>query len=235
LATFVAVVALGLAACGGGSTSTTASGTGSTAPEQPDFTDNRSGLIEPEPAIDPANRAGRGASVNYNDPPPPIAAAVKAAAETAKCTVASFASEKEPQNHITGESAATLSIPPLSGAHNGYWADWGVYNKPIPYKFQLHDLEHGGVIIHYGTEVPVEGVNALRALWAKSPAFLIVVPDSNPKFPKDAVVVGSQQRWLVCKPFTPAQVNLGSWPGRTSACSSARSSRTRVSSICARA
>ena len=200
------MVALGAAACGGGSKGDTTPSNGSP-PEQPDFTDNRPGLIEPEPAIDSADRFPRGASVNYNDPPPPIAAAVKAAADAAKCTVASFQSEKDPQNHITGESAATLSIPPLSGAHNAYWADWGVYNKPIPYKHQLHNLEHGGVIIHYGTEVPVEGVNALRTLWAKSPAFLIVVPDSNPKFPKDTVVVGSQQRWLVCKPFTPSQVS----------------------------
>lgn len=200
------MVALGAAACGGGSNGDTTSSNGS-APEQPDFTDNRAGLIEPEPAIDSADRVPRGASVNYNDPPPPIAAAVKAAASAVNCTVASFASEKDPQNHITGESAATLSIPPLSGAHNGYWADWGVYNKPIPYKHQLHNLEHGGVVIHYGTGVPVEGVNALRTLWAASPAYLIVVPDSNPKFPTQAVVVGSQQRWMVCKPFAPAQVS----------------------------
>lgn len=207
LAAVVAAVALGVAACGGGETAGTTSSTAGSTPEQPDFTDNRSGLVEPEPALDRANRAPRGASVNYADPPPPIAAAVKAAADAAKCTVASFASEAEPQNHIPGESAATLSIPPLSGAHNEYWADWGVYDKPIPYKHQLHNLEHGGVVIHYGTGVPVEGVNALRALWAKSPAFLIVVPDSNPQFPKDAVVAGSQQRWMVCKPFAPAQVS----------------------------
>ena len=155
VAALVATVALGVSACGGGGKSSSTPTNGAT-PEQADFTDNRSGLIEPEPALDPANRAGRSASVNYNDPPPPIAAAVKAAADSAKCTVASFASEKDPQTHITGESAATLSIPPLSGAHNGFWADWGVYNKPIPYKHQLHNLEHGGVIIHYGTEVPVE-------------------------------------------------------------------------------
>ena len=176
-------------------------------PDQPDFTDDRDGLIEPEPALDPANRAPRGASVNYNDPPPPLSAAVKAAADAVKCSVASFPSEAEPQNHIPGDSVAVQSLPPLSGGHNEYWADWGVYNKPIPYKHQLHNLEHGGVVIHYGTEVPVDGVNALRTLWAKSPAFLIVVPDSNAKYPKDAVVVGSQQRWLVCKPFVPSQVS----------------------------
>ena len=206
LAALAAVLTLGLAACGGGGDDPTTSNGGAQTPQQPEFTDDRSGLVEPDPARDSAGRVPRGASVNYSDPPPPIAAAVKAAAGAAKCAVTSFASEAEPQNHIAEESAATLTIPPLSGAHNEYWADWGVYNKPIPYKHQLHNLEHGGVIIHYGTDVPVDGVNALRTLWAKMPAFVIVVPDSHKDFPKDAVVVGSQQRWLVCKPFAPAQV-----------------------------
>lgn len=208
LVALAAALALGVAACGGdgggdGGTSTA----GAPAPQQADFTDDRSGLAEPEPARDSAGRIPRGASVDYNDPPPPIAAAVKAAAGAAKCTATSFASEAEPQNHIADESAAALTIPPLSGAHNEHWADWGVYNKPIPYKHQLHNLEHGGVIIHYGTDVPVDGVNALRTLWAKMPAFVIVVPDTHKDFPKDAVVVGSQQRWLVCKPFAPAQIS----------------------------
>ena len=200
-----ALLAIGLAACGGGDDKTpTDSGP---TPDQPAFKDERSGLKEPEPALDNANRQPRGASVNYNDPAPPIAAAVTAAATTAGCQVNAFNSEANPQDHIDGESAAVQSLPPVSGAHNEFWADWGVYNEPIPYKHQLHNLEHGGVVIHYGTEVSVEGVNAVRDLWAKSPAFLIVVPDSNPNFPKDAVVATSQQRWMVCKPFKPEQVS----------------------------
>lgn len=208
LVALAAALTLGLAACGGDGDGTNSTSTGAApTPQQTDFTDDRSGLVEPEPARDSAGRVPRGSSVTYNDPPPPIAAAVTAAAQGAKCTATSFASEAEPQSHIEGESAATLTVPPLSGAHNEYWADWGVYDKPVPYKHQLHNLEHGGVIIHYGTEVPVEGVNALRTLWAKKPAFAIVVPDTHKDFPKDAVVVGSQQRWLVCKPFTPVQIS----------------------------
>ena len=207
IAAAFAALALGLAACGGEETggTTTGTSTGATTP-QPAFTDDRDGLVEPEPVEDRANRNPRGASVNYNDPPPPIAADVEAAARAAGCTTKGHQSEVDPQNHIEGESATVISIPPLSGAHSEYWARWGVYNKPVPYKYQLHNLEHGGVIVHYGTEVPVAGVNAVRELWARKPAFVMVVPDSTPTFPKDAVVAGSQQRWLVCKPFTPAQI-----------------------------
>lgn len=199
-------LSFGVAACGGDDNGTTPTGNGP-APVQTDFTDDRDGLVEPEPALDPANRQPRGASVNYSDPPPPIAAAVQAAADTAKCTVKSWASEADPGDHVEGEAAATITVPPLSGSHNEYWADWGVYNKPVPYKHQLHNLEHGGVIIHYGTDVPVAGVNALRELWAKSPAYVMVVPDTSASFPKDGVVVGSQQRWMSCKPFTPAMTS----------------------------
>lgn len=202
----VAVAAsLGAAACGGGAGTSTTTGGG--APQQAPFTDARDGLVTPTPATDTANRQPRGPSVDYNDPPPPISAEVRAAATTAGCTVASWPSEADPTQHIQGESATGISVPPLSGAHNARWADWGVYNKPVPYKYQLHNLEHGGVVIHYGREVPVAGVNALRTWWATSPAFLIVAPDTSASFPVDAVVVGSQQRWLVCKPFKPEQIS----------------------------
>jgi hypothetical protein len=203
LAAVAVVASVGLAACGGGDGGGGDTGT----PQQLSFTDNRDGLVTPTPATDNANRQPRGESVTYNDPPPPISAAVKAAAGTVGCTVAAFPSEANPAQHIEGEAATTISVPPLSGAHNPRWADWGVYNKPVPYKYQLHDLEHGGVIVHYGREVPVAEVNALREWWAQSPAFLIVVPDTSSSFPVDGVVVGSQQRWLVCKPFTPAHVS----------------------------
>lgn len=207
LAALAAALTLGIAACGGDD-ETSGTGTGATpTPTTPAFVDERDGLATPEPALDNAARQPRGESVTYNDPPPPIAAGVTAAAEAAGCTVASFASEANPQDHIPGESATAQSIPPLSGAHNERWADWGVYDRPIPYKHQIHNLEHGGVVIHYGTQVPVAGVNALRTLWASSPAFLIVVPDANPSFPTDAVVAGSWQRWVVCKPFTPDKVS----------------------------
>ena len=202
------MLVVGVAACGGGSSSNTGVDTATTGLQQAPFTDNRSGLVKPDPSSDAANRnpSPLGPSVNYNDPPPPIAAGVQAAAQTAGCVVKSWPSEANPQSHIDGESSTVISVPPLSGAHNARWADWGVYNQPVPFKHQMHNLEHGGVFVHYGRDVPVEGVNAIREWWAKSPSFLIVAPDTAPQFPVNAVVVGSQQRWMVCKPFNAAQI-----------------------------
>ena len=206
VAALAAALTLGVAACGGDKGASTGSTTDPTQ-QQADFTDDRDGLVKPEPALDSVNRQPRGASVNYNDPPPPISANVEAAAKTAGCTVKSWPSEGNPSSHVATESATDISNPPLSGAHNERWADWGVYNKPVPFKHQLHNLEHGGVFVHYGKDVPVAEVNAIREWWAKSPAFILVAPNTAPTFPTNAVVVGSQQRWLVCKPFAAAQIS----------------------------
>ena len=205
----VAAVSVGLAACGGaGGSSSGSGGSGSGSAQQVSFTDDRPGLVKPSPASDAANRGPSplGPSVTYNDPPPPIAAGVQAAAQAAGCTVKSWPSEANPQNHIQGEAATSVSVPPLSGAHNPRWADWGVYNRPVPFKYQLHNLEHGGVFVHYGRDVPVADVNAIREWWARSPAYILVAPDTAAQFPATAVVAGSQQRWLVCKPFRAAQI-----------------------------
>lgn len=201
------VASLALAACGGSTPKLSDSGDG-----QVPFTDDRPGLAKPDPAADNANRQPRGVSVTYNDPPPPISAAVQAAAGAAGCAARGFFGEPatiqaDGTYHVSGTPIPTISIPPLSGLHNARWADWGVYNQPVPYRYQVHNLEHGGVIIHYGKNVPVEGVNALRALWAKSPAYVIVLPDTQPKFTPDSVVAGSWQRWVVCKSFKPAQIS----------------------------
>lgn len=208
LAAIVTVVSLGVAACGGGDAAPPPPTEGDV--RQLPFDDDRSGLVKPEPATDTVNRNPRGPSVNHNDPPPPIAATVRAAADAAGCKTASFNSEVAPESHTSAEAAAAQSLPPLSGAHNPRWADWGVYNRPVPYKYQLHNLEHGGVIIHYGKDVSVEAVNAIREMWAKSPAYLVVAPDTGvtptASFPADAVVAGSHQRWLTCRPFKTEQV-----------------------------
>ncbi|MBI3989188.1 MAG: DUF3105 domain-containing protein [candidate division NC10 bacterium] len=39
--------------------------------------------------------------------------------------------------------------PPTSGPHTPYLAKWGVHREPIPKEVQVHNLEDGGVIVHY--------------------------------------------------------------------------------------
>jgi len=41
------------------------------------------------------------------------------------------------------------TLPPTSGCHRSSQAGYGVSSSPIPEDLQIHNLEHGGVIIQY--------------------------------------------------------------------------------------
>lgn len=54
--------------------------------------------------------------------------------------------------HITEAQMGQFTyntIPPTSGPHLGSLASWGVHDEPIPNELQVHNLEDGGVIVHY--------------------------------------------------------------------------------------
>lgn len=151
----------------------------------------------------PTSYQPRSSSVaNGDGPAPPIAAGVTAAARAAGCQVKPFPSEG--RGHVEDTPDYRQSRPPTSGPHNPIWADWGIYDSPVPEKFQVHNLEHGGVIVHVGPRVAEPARQGLIGLWRENPAYLLVVPGDGPSFPPDAVVATSWQRWIVCKPYTEA-------------------------------
>ena len=54
------------------------------------------------------------------------------------------------------------SDPPTSGPHLPIWSNWGVFNQPIQNELQVHNLEHGGVVIQY--DCPQGCPNTVNAL-----------------------------------------------------------------------
>jgi hypothetical protein len=54
-------------------------------------------------------------------------------------------------NHLSAEPTEYIwnTRPPTSGPHNPSTARWGVYTEPVPDWTQVHNLEDGGVIVHY--------------------------------------------------------------------------------------
>jgi len=95
-------------------------------------------------------------------------------------------------------------LPPADlGPHNPVWADWGSYDTPVPFRFQVHNLEHGEVIIHLGREVPASARTPIKALWAESPPFVLVRPETFARYLPTAIAVTSWQRWMVCKSDRP--------------------------------
>ncbi len=53
--------------------------------------------------------------------------------------------------HISQEPSAYIwnSRPPTSGPHNPGLANWGVHSETVAEWYQVHNLEDGGVILHY--------------------------------------------------------------------------------------
>jgi hypothetical protein len=69
-------------------------------------------------------------------------------------------------------------MPPTSGPHYGQPAVWGSYDEPIPVAQTLHNLEHGGVVIHYGPKAPEADVAALKDWYTNldDPNGIVIVP-----------------------------------------------------------
>jgi hypothetical protein len=102
--------------------------------------------------------------------------------ENAGCTLQSFPALANKPDHSDVPTLTTKptwnSSPPTSGPHFGQPAVWGSYDEPIPLVQTVHNLEHGGVVIHYGPKVPQADVDALKTWYTETgdPNGLVIVP-----------------------------------------------------------
>lgn len=78
--------------------------------------------------------------------------------------------------------------PPSSGTHYPNWADYRIWDKPVPWGFLVHELEHGAVVISYrcpaGCNVDLTDVRNFLATLPPddvclSRKLISVVPDPN--------------------------------------------------------
>jgi hypothetical protein len=54
-----------------------------------------------------------------------------------------------------GEAAPAAyynSVPPTSGTHSPSWTRCGIFTSPLPEEIQVHNLEHGFILVQYNTE-----------------------------------------------------------------------------------
>jgi Protein of unknown function (DUF3105) len=68
------------------------------------------------------------------------------------------------------------SIPATSGLHNPNTAIWNLYDQPVPQINYVHNLEHGGLVIQYGSEVSDTDVAALGDWYQQDTRGLVVAP-----------------------------------------------------------
>jgi hypothetical protein len=131
---------------------------------------------------------GRGGGV-------PDEAAVRADLEVAGCTLQAV--EAQPGRHsLTEDGTAKWNTdPPTNGPHFGFDASgnvgtvvWGEYDEPLQLARVIHNLEHGGIYIFYGSDVSDSVVGELRAFYEDHKNGTLLAP-----YPKlgDTVALGA--------------------------------------------
>jgi hypothetical protein len=113
------------------------------------------------------------------------AAAFAAAAEEAGCgDIESFPDELENKPHIGANETFTdyKTNPPTSGVHRGQTSQWGSYREAPDMETLVHNLEHGGIIIHYKgmSDDQVDQIDAFTDSYVDG---VISIPNENIESP----------------------------------------------------
>jgi hypothetical protein len=98
------------------------------------------------------------------------AGTVRQAMEAAGCTLTSAKAVPNTADHSDVPSADMVvktwnTNPPTTGPHYQVPAIWGAYDEPLEQARVVHNLEHGGIYIQYGGEVPDETVAELKGFY----------------------------------------------------------------------
>ena len=90
------------------------------------------------------------------------------------------------------------SFPPSSGRHFYQWVLWGDYTEPVRLIQEVHNLEHGGMIIQYGNRVPKSDIQKIDAFWRADPTAMLVAP-----LPKlgNKIALTAWTQWAECTTF----------------------------------
>lgn len=75
-----------------------------------------------------------------------------------------------------GTSDKWNTDPPTTGPHYSVAAIFGIYDEPIEIARVVHNLEHGGIYILYGKDVPEATVDELRAYYEDNKTGTIMAP-----------------------------------------------------------
>lgn len=90
---------------------------------------------------------------------------------------------------VEAPHAAYNSVPPTSGPHVGGKAADGIHDEQIPDELQLHNLEDGGVIVHYDpVRVASSTVDELASLVGDYGDNVILEPYTTPSLPTPIVL-----------------------------------------------
>ena len=101
--------------------------------------------------------------------------------------------------HVTGPVTYSVT-PPVGGDHNPTPLTCGVYVKPVPNEYAVHDLEHGAIWITYQPSLPQSEVNQLKSFVDRQS---VLTPSTGGP--------GSRYMTLTPYPGLPTPVVMSSW------------------------
>lgn len=92
------------------------------------------------------------------------------------------------REHIAvGQKASYKDTIPTSGNHSVQPAAWGISDVELPNEAVIHNMEHGGIVISYKSDIDIALKAKIAALFEK--------PYSNPDFrPTKAIVMPRQSQ-----------------------------------------
>lgn len=73
------------------------------------------------------------------------------------------------------------SAPPTSGQHHTTTANAGVHTAPIPDEMQIHNLEHGQIMVQYTCTDCPDLAERLKGFAARYPKWVLVAPYPDPR------------------------------------------------------
>ncbi len=88
--------------------------------------------------------------------------------EAAGCTVQTVKALPSNDHSVAvanGTSPKWNTSPPTNGPHYGQPAVWGSYTEPLLQAQVVHNLEHGGIFIQYGKDVPQATIDELKGFY----------------------------------------------------------------------
>lgn len=142
--------------------------------------------------------------------------ALNRAIKAASCTEIKDVEELEASPHLeAGAPDPTYnSNPPTSGRHLGNTAPWGAQDETIDKKMLVHNLEHGGIIIHYNNDLGQDSEDQIQELVDSFPDGVISQPNDEIDDPLALAAWGSLQTCeryneTIVKAFIKERCNKG--------------------------
>jgi hypothetical protein len=154
---------------------------------------------EAQPAAPPpADPAPPPAEYPAEEPPSELA---EEPAAPAGCEEETFVDQGAQHAETLPEGFEYNSFPPTSGPHNPQWAIWNIYTEPIQQLYLVHNLEHGGIVVQYGTGISDDEVQRIADWYAADPDAVLVAP-----LPElgDKVALTAWTHLLTCSGFDEA-------------------------------